>query len=536
VTTRSLKAPDLLLAPRLEPAEVAALLGPAGIKEIARADANLQAVADDPAARQLLAEILEELLSCLARSADPDQALNYFERFTRAAVNKVHLLSYLKESPRTLEILAKTFGGSPYMAEILIRDPLSLYWVTDPLILDHCRRKRDLERELRRALRPLKTEEKRLDFLRAFKRKEMLQIGVRDLLRLASVRETLASLSTLAEVLISAAYWICDSALRDEYEALSRPGARKRFAGFTVLGMGKLGGGELNFSSDVDLIYLYASDEAGDSGISAPEYFRRLAQKITAALSDVTSEGYVYRVDLRLRPEGRMGNIAYSLAGCDRYYRTRGETWERLALLKAWPVAGDRALGRRFLELMRPFIYDQPFDLKALNEVKSMKQRIDQQLSVRQQSRRNVKLGFGGIREIELVVQSLQVFLGREFPRARARNTLRSLRALQEGRLLSREERDTLTEAYLFLRDVENKLQIVNDAQTHSLPTTDEELGACARRLGYPAAEQFLADYRAHTSQVNRIFENVLGLAERFRVKGARHEAIERTTGSTGKT
>jgi glutamate-ammonia-ligase adenylyltransferase len=282
--------------------------------------------------------------------------------------------------------------------------------------------------------------------------------------------------------------------------------------------MGKLGGGELNFSSDVDLIYLSDSDEAPGSGIAAPEYYRRLAQKITAALSDVTSEGYVYRVDLRLRPEGRMGNLVYSLAGFDRYYRTRGETWERLALLKAWPVAGDRALGRRFLELVSPFVYDQPFDLKAVNEVRSIKQRIDQQLSARQQSRRNVKLGFGGIREIELIVQSLQVFLGREFPRIRARNTVRSLRALREQRLISHEEHDTLARAYLFLRDVENKLQIVNDAQTHSLPTGDEELGACARRLGYPAVEQFLTDYQTQTSQVNRIFENVLGLAERFRV------------------
>ncbi len=514
---RPLNIKDLLLAPRLDPQQVAALLGPYGFKEIARADANLQAIADDPAARQILAEIIEELLSSLAASADPDQALNYFERFTRAAVNKIHLLSYLKEAPRSLEILAKTFGSSPYMAEILIRDPLYLYWVTDPRILNQRRKKRELEGELQRALKPL-AEEKRLDFLRTFKRKEMLLVGVRDLLRLASVEETIASLSALAEVLISAAYKICSSALCRELGIKSPP------AGFTVLGMGKLGGGELNFSSDVDLLYLYASDAeaaaALDSGISSAEYFRRLSQKITAALSEVTSEGYVYRVDLRLRPEGRSGNIAYSLDEFQRYYQARGETWERLALLKAWPVAGDRRLGKRFLEMVRPFIYDQPFDLKALEEVRRMKRRIDQQVSLRQQRHRNVKLGFGGIREIELIVQTLQVYCGRKFPQLCQRNTLKALRALFEQKLISEREHSALSQAYIFLRDVENKLQMVEDAQTHSIPTREEEVRACARRLGYTEADQnkaverFLNDYRLHTKEVNRIFESLFSASE----------------------
>src|SRR5262249_13533056 len=271
--------------------------------------------------------------------------------------------------PRTVEILAKIFGSSPYMAEILIRDPHYLYWVTDPQVLYHPRKKRDLQRDLVRALKPLTDQQKQLDYLRILKRREMLRIGVRDLLRLGSVEETLRSLSILAEALISAAYWICASALRWEYRL-----GRKAFTGFTILGMGKLGGGELNFSSDVDLIYLYASDQEEavretDANcpvtISAPEYFRRLCQKITVALNDLTGEGYVYRVDLRLRPEGKAGNIAYSLDGFRRYYQSRGETWERLALLKARPVAGDHALGQAFLAMVRSFVYDQPFDLKA---------------------------------------------------------------------------------------------------------------------------------------------------------------------------
>ncbi len=493
---------DLLLAARLDHNQVSALLGPYGFKDPAKADANLQATADDPADRQLLADILEDLLVCVSKSADPDQALIYFERFGRAALNKTRLLSYLKDSPRTIEILARTLGGSPYMAEILIRDPQHFYWVTDPQILNSRRKKREIQRELVRTLKALGDETKQLDYLRFVKRREMLHIGVRDLLRLCSVEDTLTALSTLAEALISTAHWICASALRREYGIPAGT-----FTGFTILAMGKLGGGELNFSSDVDLIYLYASDHEAPASMSASEYFRRLSQKITAGLNDFTSEGYVYRVDLRLRPEGKAGEIACSLDGFRRYYQSRVGTWERLALLKAWPVAGDRALGRRFLDMAREFIYDLPFDSKALEDVVNMKRKIDEQMAIREQRNRNVKLGTGGIREIELVAQSLQVAHGGAIPQIRERTTLKALAALCEHSLILGKECETLTRAYVFLRDVENKLQMVNDKQTHSLPREQEELNTCARLLGYSEAEEFSRDYKHHTGQVHRIFE-----------------------------
>jgi glutamate-ammonia-ligase adenylyltransferase len=513
---------DLLLAPRLDAEQVVSILSPYGFKEPARADANLQALADDAPARLSLADILEELLDNLSRSADPDQALNFFERFARAAVNRIHLFSYLKDSPRTLEILARTFGGSPYMAEILIRDPHYLYWMTDPRILQRARKKRDIAREMARGLKTIADERKRLDYLRIIKRRETLRIGVRDLLRLCPVEETLTDLSDLAETLISAAYRICSSELSREYGI-----PRRAFGGFTILAMGKLGGGELNYSSDVDLIYLYESDREnvmeGGATVSASEYFRRLCRKITVALSEFTGEGYVYRVDLRLRPEGNAGNIAYSLDGFERYYQSRGETWERLALLKAWPVAGDLALGRRFLEMARRFIYDRTFDLKSLAEVRNIKRKIDLKQKGRGQRGRpgrNVKLGAGGIREIELIVQSLQVGYGGRTPQLRERCTLRALGAVRDQSLISAKEWETLSQAYVFLRDVENKLQMVDDAQTHSLPIDGRELAACARRMGYSdnetgaASEQFLRDYQRHTGQVKRIFEEIFSPTE----------------------
>lgn len=241
--------------------------------------------------------------------------------------------------------------------------------------------------------------------------------------------------------------------------------------------------------------------------MSAAEYFRRLCQKISAGLDAFTSEGYVYRVDLRLRPEGKAGYIAYPLDGFERYYQSRIGAWERLALLKAWPVAGNRELGRAFLNMVRVFIYDRPFDVQALEEVRGMKRKMDERMVLREQRSRNVKLGAGGIREIELIAQSLQVRHGAGIPQIRERNTLRALGALSDQSIIPAEECSTLTHAYIFLRDVENKLQMANDTQTHSLPRDEEELTICARRLGYTGSEQLLRDYRHHTSQVNRIFE-----------------------------
>ena len=513
---------ELLLAPRLEPDEVAALLTPYRFQDIKKADANLQLIADEPRARQMLAEILEELLECLARSPDPDQALNYFERFTKATYNRVQLFSYLKASPYTLWLLAKLLASSPFLSEILIRNPPYLYWIADPQTLDANRTKASLVRELTASFETFKNQERRLRTLCLFKRKELLRIGVRDLLGKSSVHRTTADLSTLAEVILQKTYEMCDASLRSDYgiPRRNRP-TSTAVAAFTILGMGKLGGGELNFSSDVDLLYLYDSPDARTSGsrlggpatrISNREYFQRLAQAITSALTEVTNDGYLYRTDLRLRPEGKSGTIASALADALHYYTKRGETWERLALLKAWPVAGNRPLGRRFLKRVSPFVYRQPFSLKNLTEVRTIKEAIDRTMEERGELERNVKLGRGGIREIEFLVQSIQAFFGGIRPAIQERNTLQALDALRRQRILDRETASHLGDAYRFLRTVEHRLQMVHELQTHSLPSEPAELRVCALRLDYrdtqdaTAADQLLGDYQLHTGRVHRIF------------------------------
>ena len=271
---------DLLLAPGLELPRIAELLAPYGLTDFEKADANLQATAGAPAERLLLAKILPDLLECVADSANPDQALTYFESFSLASSNKAYLFTYLFHSKQALEVLVKSLGGSTYMSEILIRDPHIFYWVTDPGILQKPRLKKAVDEDLTRALTTLEEEGLQLNYLRSAKRKEMLRIGMRDLLRLASVEETLVALSELAEALISAAYRICNEALRRTYKV-----PLGIFGDFTILAMGKLGGGELNFSSDVDLMFLYASHDEQTPEISAQDYFRLLAQRISEELS-----------------------------------------------------------------------------------------------------------------------------------------------------------------------------------------------------------------------------------------------------------
>jgi glutamate-ammonia-ligase adenylyltransferase len=315
-------------------------------------------------------------------------------------------------------------------------------------------------------------------------------------------------------------------------------GGRLVKTGFAVVGMGKLGGGELNFSSDVDLIYVYASDEgetrpAPGRGrvVSIPneEYFEYLSRDLTKALTQGTQEGHVFRVDLRLRAEGSVGRLARPLAGYARYYQSRGQVWERLALLKAWPVAGDPALGKAFLRMVKPFVIGKARTAIGREEaaaivaqVKAVKDMIDDKMEERGQGRRNVKLGTGGIREIEFTVQTVQVLCGRKLPGILDRSTLASLAKFQQAGLLGSATESALRRAYIFLRDVEHKLQMVYDLQTHALPDSKEEMARCAVRLGYGKQRKglvrFNADLSRHRAFVNHVFQGLFGAPGRSKL------------------
>jgi [glutamine synthetase] adenylyltransferase / [glutamine synthetase]-adenylyl-L-tyrosine phosphorylase len=528
----------VLLASGLEPTQVEAILQPYGLHRIRDADTNLQSMAGDPHQRRQLAEILPALLEAIGRTADPDQALNHWERWLASGVSRSAVLEYLRSAPRMLDLVCAIFGNSDSLAFTLVRDPLLLYWLAQQNVLSTAPTRAGMERTIRQSLEGVTATELRLDALRRFRRREMLRIGVRDLVRLADVVETTASLSDLASVLIDAAYRIVDADLRARHGIPMHQNRQGRWVetGFTVIAMGKLGGHELNYSSDVDVLYVCESHEGGTrpaaSGrakakapaqrvLSNEEYFEILARELTKALTVQTHEGYVYRVDLRLRAEGSVGQLTRSLDDYAKYYRTRGQVWERLALLKAWPIAGSQEVGRSFIKLVRPFVLaptskrpDVEQGLKVVEEVRSVKERIDAKMAERGHEQRNVKLGVGGIREIEFLVQTVQVLAGRRLPGILGRGTLNSLVRLQRAGILSRIQQTDLSHAYKFLRDVEHKLQMVHDLQTHALPDQQKELERCAIRMGYDrterpiAVKQFQADLAAHTTLVHDIFRS----------------------------
>jgi len=526
----------ILLASGLEPAQVEAILKCYGLQRIKDADANLQSMAGDPHQRRQLADILPALLEAIGRTADPDLALNQWERWLASGVSRSALLEYLGSAPRMLDLVCTIFGNSNSLAFTLVHDPLLLYWLAQQNVLSTAPTKARMERTVRQSLGSVVANELKLDALRRFRRREMLRIGVRDLLRLADVEETTASLSDLASVLIDAAYRIVDAGLRAQYGIPMHRNRRGRWVetGFTVIGMGKLGGHELNYSSDVDVLYVCASHEGEtrtaaprgaktkglvQHGLSNEEYFEILARELTKALTEQTREGYLYRVDLRLRAEGSVGQLTRSLDEYEKYYRTRGQVWERLALLKAWPIAGSQEVGKSFIKLVRPFVLapsskrpDVEQGLAIVEGVRSVKERIDAKMVERGQEQRNVKLGGGGIREIEFFVQTIQVLAGRRLPRILDRGTIGSLARLRNAGILSAKQQSGLTRAYQFLRDVEHKLQMVHDLQTHALPDRQDKLERCAIRMGYTGAsrsaalKQFQADHAAHRTVVHDIF------------------------------
>lgn len=524
----------ILLAAKPNAEEVRAILSAYGLRDLDQADRNLAAMAGDPIQRRRLADVLPMLMEAISRTADPDQALNHWEHML-ASVSRTSFLDYLRTWPRMLDLLCVLFGNSDALTFTLIRDPTMVYWLAEEDVLSRPPTRKGMERTLRTSIEHLTSKESKLDALRRFQRREMLRIGVRDLLRLATAPETTGSLSDLACLLIHAAYEVVDVDLKQQYGVPMHRNRQGRWVEtkFAVIGMGKLGGHELNYSSDVDLIYLYESHDGetraprggrgaipAGVGISNEEYFEILARELTRVLVEPTREGYVFRVDLRLRAEGSVGQLARSLEEYQKYYATRGQVWERLALLKASPVAGSQEVGQAFLKMVKPFVLgaagkvDCAKVLAIVQDVRAVKDMIDAKMADRGHRQRNVKLGIGGIREIEFLVQTIQVLVGRKVPALLDRSTLGSLDRLARKKLLSTEDRDALTAAYLFLRDVEHKLQMVHDLQTHALPESSEELERCAVRMGYgaedrmKAAELFQADHQRHTETVHRTFRS----------------------------
>ena len=482
-----------------------------GFTEPGTALANLHGLAPSPAEGALLEPLLPRLLAEVAAAPDPDMALNNLERLA-AQGDRAALLRTLGGHPGAIHLLARLGGTSQFLADSLRRYPQLLAWLLEPSIMRQWLAD-DFEAELTASLAPFTRREARWNALRRFKYRQLLRIGSRDILGDADLTVTTEELSRLADVCLAAACRWAEEALEPLYGVPIAPDGTR--TGFAVIGMGKLGGDELNYSSDIDLIFVYGDDgeTSGGSEGSVPNgrYFAEAAKAVVAAVESMTDEGYAFRVDLRLRPEGRSGALILSLEGYRAYFADRAELWERQALIKARLAAGDGAVAARFFQLVRPFVFRPGLDEAIVADVRRMKQEIDRAQRAKGAERRNVKLGRGGIREVEFLAQALQLLYAGDDPWLRGGNTLRTLFRLTERGYLSPGLGRMLGDALVFLRNVEHRLQILHEFQTHTLPEDPRALGLLARRMGVArppdaARRRFLAEYRRVTNGVHAAF------------------------------
>ncbi len=406
------------------------------------------------------------------------------------------------EDEEGARLLVALLSNGSYLADLLLSDPGQLAALLADPWLRRRKPRQWLAAEARAAcagaqeLRPLQAS------LRRFARREMLRLGAREI-GWGTTTEVAAELAALADACLSQAVEVCDAQLRAGH---GEPVSGERAPGFVVLGMGKLGGEELNFSSDVDLIYLYSTDEGAAGQLTLHEYYARLSQMVTRALGEPTEHGNVFRVDLRLRPEGRSGAICNSLAAAERYYETFGRTWERQALLRARPSAGDTALGDEFLSMVQPFVFPRSIGPETVDDVLSLRRLFREQAG---DGGFDVKLGAGGIRDVELVAQLLQLLHAGKRSELRERGTVRALHKLTLAGLLTDREQRSLADAYQFFRRVEHRIQLEHGSQTHALPDEAAGVERLARRLGYDGAEPFLIELQKRCAAVQAVSDTL---------------------------
>jgi len=349
--------------------------------------------------------------------------------------------------------------------------------------------------------------------LRDFKKRYLLRITLRDLAGETGILSSMEELTLLAEALIGLSL---EWSLRMNRRRFGEPAD----AAITIVGLGKLGGAELNYSSDVDLIVVYGQGEGQTSGILNPsgvrvnrisnhEFHCRVVELLNRMLSLPTEDGIAYRVDLRLRPQGQKGELTLPLDSYRTYYESWGRTWERMVLIRARPVAGDAWLGRKFMEAISPFVWRKSLDFSEIEEIRGLKKKIDSTLS-----RDDIKRGYGGIREIEFFVQTFQLIYGGDNRALRTHRLFNAIQVLRWMNLVPQEDLVTLWDNYLHLRRLEHYLQMKEDLQTHTLPASGHEKEVLARMMGFPSAAEFLADLRLRRMQVKNMYNSLLGTEE----------------------
>src|SRR6266513_2575682 len=407
----------------------------------------------------------------------------------------------IEQFPLGEAALLHLLAVSSSCAARFIRNPETLLWLHQP---ETCLAARDYGEMfndfLTLAGNPIAAEN--FAVLRFWKGREMTRVALRELANVAPLEETTGELSQIAEICIRRVFESINAEFKQRYGS---PDAE-----FAILALGKLGGAELNHSSDVDLLFLYSDEGQLSPHFSYHEFFNRLGKKLLGTFSMPHPVGSLFRVDLRLRPEGSAGPLARSLESMENYYAGFGETWERLALIKARGIGGSRELAYEFLRQHQPFIYPKSPSPDLLDEIASIKRRIERDIVGADKLERDVKLGRGGIRELEFIVQTLQLIHGARHPFLQETSMLKALRALRQLDLLPRDEVLTCDNTYRFLRRVEHRLQIEAEQQTHIVPRDREALRRLALSLRFSSSEDFTTALQERMRAVRPIFERIV--------------------------
>jgi glutamate-ammonia-ligase adenylyltransferase len=457
-----------------------------------------------------------QIEALLASAADPDAAVHYL-----ASLEQQHPDDFrrLAQSQTHLAQLVTVFSNSHFLSDEILQNA---QWIEQLADMNRVLRDSDYKKLLAAFLKRQPAGTPEALSLALFRRKQILRILLRDVEGFCSLSETTEELSNLADAILDVSYERirADLVAKHGVPRYVDEAGQQRECGMSVIALGKLGGRELNYSSDIDLMFVYTANGETDGAnpISNKEFYKKVANQYTELLSTYTAEGLCYRVDLRLRPDGSLGEVCISLEGAKKYYQTRARDWELQMLIKARTAAGFAETGRELLDSVEPLIYSTTLDFSAVEAVSATRERISEKLNRRRlgKSAFDVKLAPGGIRDIEFLVQCLQRLHGGRAPWVRHGGTMLALARLNDKDLLSAAEYGRLVSAYRFLRNLEHRLQFADDRQTHTLPSSERDLDLLAQRMptaqlgSAPSREKLLHELNAHLEAVQEIYQRVI--------------------------